>query len=120
MTDRQCFDTFADAMNAASEGSRSPDEEFSASSSGDHIIGIHYDGRGLTGSSFAVVGADCSGGYLNVSNSWNNRVSSTWNGCRAIRHFDGFNLIGTSETTFTPGGDLSYMDNRTSSIQYNP
>lgn len=82
------------------------------------VIGIHYDGRYQTGASFSVVGSNCAGGYLNVSWSWNNRISSTTNGCPSILHFDGANLVGSYEVTYSPGGTLTFMDNRTTSIQY--
>lgn len=114
----QCYSSFSDATTAAGGSTSTSSETSTMQSSGDSIIGIHFDGKRLTGDSFTVVGSNCAGGYLNVSNYWNNRVSSTWNGCPAIRHFDGFNIIGANETTFDPGGDLWYMDNRTSSIQY--
>lgn len=81
-------------------------------------LGIHFDGAGYTGASFTVSGDDCAGGYVNVSASWNNRVSSTLNGCPVVGHFNGQNLTGTSQTTTGGGGTLTYMDNRTSSIQY--
>lgn len=98
----------ADATPEQAEGS------LSASS----VIGIHYDGSSATGSSFSVSGSACTGGYLNVSAAWNNRVRSTINGCPAVRHFDGFNVVGTFQDTVGYGGNLTYMDRRTSSIQY--
>jgi hypothetical protein len=81
-------------------------------------IGTHYDGLGLTGSSFSVVGADCTGGWLNLSTTWKNRVSSTANGCPRIRHWDGDNLTGAWQDTLFGGGNLSSLDNKTNSIQY--
>ena len=88
--------------------------------SGDFPIGIHWDGPGLTGSSFTVVGSSCSGGWLNLNSLWINRVSSTENFCPRIRHFDGYNLTGSSEYTFYPGGNLGLLNNATNSIQYLP
>jgi hypothetical protein len=84
----------------------------------DFIIGIHYDAFNWSGNSTTVVGSDCSGGWLNVSNAWNNRIRSTYNGCPRIRHFDGYNLTGTVEDSYSPGGNLTFMDRNTSSIQY--
>lgn len=81
-------------------------------------IGTHYDGASLTGSSFSVVGSDCGGGWLNVNSSWDNRISSTWNGCPRITHFDGDNLTGAAESTYGMGGNLIGLNNRTNSIQY--
>jgi hypothetical protein len=83
-------------------------------------IGVHFDGAGLTGSSFTVVGSTCSGGWLNLSALWINRVSSTQNFCPVIRHFDGYNLTSASEDTLSPGGNLSSLNNKANSIQYLP
>jgi hypothetical protein len=86
----------------------------------DWAIGIHFDGPAYTGSSFTVVGADCTGGWLNLNSSWINRVSSTMHGCPRIRHFDGYNLVTPAETTLAPGGNLLTNNNKTNSIQYLP
>ena len=86
----------------------------------DWPIGIHFDGAGYTGSSFTVVGADCTGGWLNLNASWINRVSSTMHGCPRIRHFDGYNLTTPAETTLAPGANLTTNNNKTNSIQYLP
>jgi hypothetical protein len=86
----------------------------------DFAIGVHFDGPGYTGSSLTVVGADCTGGWLNVPAAWNNRISSTLNGCPRIRHFDGSNLVPPEQTTLAPGGNLLSLNNKTSSIQYLP
>lgn len=82
------------------------------------VIGTHFDGAGFTGASMSVVGSDCGGGWLNVSAAWNNRISSTLNGCPRVRHHAGANLTGTSETTYAPGGNLGALNNQTSSIRY--
>jgi hypothetical protein len=81
-------------------------------------IGVHYDGFDLTGSSLTVVGVDCLGGWLNLPSTWNNRISSTLNGCPRIRHYDGVNLGTPQETTFSPGGNLGALNNIASSVQY--
>ena len=90
------------------------------SATADWPIGIHYDGPSLTGSSLTVVGADCTGGWLNLPAGWSNRISSTMHGCPRIRHFDGYWLISPEETTLSPGGNLIALNNRPSSIQYLP
>lgn len=88
-------------------------------SAADWVIGQHFDGQNLTGSSFQVVGDSCIGGWLNLPGTWINRVSSTYNGCPLIRHFDGYNLTGTSASTVHPGGNLpAALNNKTNSIQY--
>jgi hypothetical protein len=83
-------------------------------------IGVHWDGPGLTGSSFTVIGSSCSGGWLNLNALWTNRVSSTQNYCPVIRHYDGYGLTGSHEDTYAPGGNLGFMNNATNSIQYLP
>lgn len=94
-----------------------PEAALAAAAASD-VIGIHYDGFNFTGSSFTVVGDSCIGGYLNLSSTWNNRVSSTWNGCPRVRHWDGYDLTGIAQTTLAPGGNLSTLNNKASSIQY--
>ena len=86
----------------------------------DWAIGVHFDGANLTGSSLTVMGADCTGGWLNLPAGWSNRVSSTSHGCARIRHFDGYWLVSPSEDTVWPGGNLGLLNNRPSSIQYLP
>jgi hypothetical protein len=81
-------------------------------------IGTHFDGASFTGSSFSVVGSNCSGGWLNLSSTWDNRVSSTLNGCPVITHYDGDNLSGAAEYTFGAGGNLINLNNKTNSIRY--
>jgi hypothetical protein len=102
----------------------SPDRDRALRTAGvaaqDVPLGIHYDGQGLTGSSFTVVGTVCAGGWLNLSSLWINRVSSTENFCPDIRHFDGYNLTSSSEDTYFMGGNLFLLNNRTNSIQYLP
>ena len=111
-TEPTCAATRTDALRQAGV-SLSP-------AAADHPIGIHYDGYGYTGSSLTVVGADCTGGWLNTPAGWSNRISSTMHGCPRIRHFDGYNLVSPEQTTLAPGANLLAMNNRTSSIQYLP
>jgi hypothetical protein len=87
----------------------------------DWAIGVHYDGAGFTGSSVTVVGADCTGGWLNLPANWNDRISSTLHGCPHIRHFVHANLTGPAQTTAEPGANLGpTLNNEVSSIQYLP
>ncbi len=78
-------------------------------------VGYHFDGLNYTGSYITVSGGVCGGGWLNLSWDWVDRISSTISPC-SVKHFDGYNLTGSVETTGT--ANLSYMDNRTNSIQY--
>lgn len=108
----------ADDMAELSPRDGATEKSNEVESTASAVIGIHYDGVSATGDSFSVTGSSCSGGYLNMAASWNNRIGSTVNGCPTIRHFDAYNKLGTSQSTTGYGGNLSYMDNRTSSIQY--
>ena len=81
-------------------------------------IAVHYDGANFTGSSITISGSTCSGGWLNLSFAWRNRISSTQNFCPQIRHFDGLNLTGAWQATFGTGGNLSTLNNKTESVQY--
>jgi hypothetical protein len=87
-------------------------------SGGTWIIGSHFDGFGYSGSSFSVEGSDCYGGYLNLTGWWANRVSSTINGCPAIRHYYWPDLGGSYETTSGFGGNLNALNNLSESISY--
>ena len=43
-------------------------------------LGVHYDGFNGTGSSIAIVGSTCTGGYWNTPTTWDNRISSPFTG----------------------------------------
>lgn len=94
--------------------------EAGARAASSEMIGVHFEGAGYTGSSFTVVGDDCTGGWLDLNAAWINRVSSTLHGCPRIRHFNGYGLTGTNQTTMAPGANLGALNNLTNSIQYLP
>jgi hypothetical protein len=79
------------------------------------VIAFHYMGANLTGSSLAVYGTACTGGYYNLPPGWDNVVTSTWSFC-TVDHYDGDNGGGTVET-IAGSGNLTYMDNRTNSAR---
>lgn len=119
-----CYSKFSDAMasiGVTDASSMSGPEDFTAeaSSASSFILGVHYDGSGFTSSSISVTGADCAGGWLNLTSTWRNRISSTSNGCYRIRHFDGPDLVGVWEDTVNTGGNLtSALNNKSESLQY--
>jgi hypothetical protein len=125
-THPRCHARFADAMadtgvrgaERLREGGSSSDLQAVAASSSTFVIGTHYDGASLTGSSISVVGSDCNGGWLNLSWSWKNRISSTANGCFRITHWDYDNLQGAWEDTLGFGGNLIGLNDKTNSVQY--
>lgn len=117
-----CYSTYAAAMRSLgvdTSGLRTVTPQ-SVAEAGllSSTIGTHYDGSGYSGASISVGGVDCSGGYINLSVDWRNRVSSTSNGCPRIRHFSGLNLTGSSQDTVSPGGNLTTLNNSADSIQY--
>ena len=79
------------------------------------VIGTHFDGLNRTGSSISIVGTDCSGGHVNLSAAWTDRISSTQNGCATVRFFDGFDKTGAWEDT---AFNLSALNNQANSIMY--
>lgn len=84
-------------------------------------IGIHYNGTGGTGSSITVVGSSCTGGYWNTPGWFDNKASSSYNGCYRLRHYDKPNKKGTVASTFGAGTTdniPSFMNNRTESVAY--
>lgn len=83
-------------------------------------LGTHYDGFGGSGSSITVVGGSCTGGYWNTPTSWDNRISSSYNGCAHLIHWDYPAKSGSSQSTYGSGttDNLSYMNNRTESVSY--
>jgi len=85
-------------------------------------LGRHYDGAGGTGSSISIVGSSCTGGYWNTPSAWDNRISSSYNGCAQLKHWDLPYTSGTVESTFGAGttDNLGFMNNRTESVSYHP
>ncbi len=83
-------------------------------------LGIHFDGANGSGSSITVTGAACSGGYWNTGSAWANRISSSYNGCGRLAHFDLPNKGGSVENTFGAGttDNLGALNNQTESVAY--
>lgn len=103
-----CFDEFDDMV-----------AYFDAGSDADYIIGTHYEHSNRNGSSFSVWGSSCIGGWLNVSPSWNDRISSTANGCYRISHWEDVGTSGARYDTYSPWGNIGgVMNDETSSISY--
>lgn len=95
-------------------------EDVAAASS--FVLGRHYDGFNGSGSSIAVVGSSCTGGHWNTGSSWANRISSSYNGCPTLRHYDYPNKGGGSQYTSGAGtiDNLGYMNNDAESVAYLP
>jgi hypothetical protein len=78
---------------------------------------VHFTGSNFTGSTLSIIGNTCSGGWLNMPTGWANVISSTSSAC-FVSHYDLYYLAGDSESTFNPGGNLFFLDNRTNSASY--
>jgi hypothetical protein len=125
----RCYPTFEEAMReegvaAWGDGASARAARLQGSGSGvallSFTLGTHYDltGFNAAGGSTSTVGTGCTGGWLNTSAAWTNRISSTANGCPTITHYDGNNLTGDAVSTGGAGGNLGTMNNRTNSIRY--
>lgn len=67
------------------------------------------------------MGAGCTGGYWNTGLAWANRISSSWNGCYRLRHYDGPNKSGASGDTVGAGSTHNVpaaINNKTESVAY--
>lgn len=128
----RCYATFAEAMLDASNGALTlptdvggsvvfTDESVALAVSS-FTLGIHYDGTSGTGSSISVVGSSCSGGHWNTGATWANRISSSWNGCGHLRHWDGPSKTGSYQTTSGVGttDNLTTLNNKAESVSYHP
>lgn len=126
----RCYLKFSEAVEDVTKGSIQlpentrgtilfKDARF-ASSFSSFTLGTHYDGYNGSGSSISVVGSSCTGGYWNTGISWRNRISSSYNGCTRLRHYDYANLGGASENTYGAGtiDNLGSLNNRTESVSY--
>ena len=129
MSDKTCFDTFAKAQFHATGGKLvlAPDAHGSVAfkagfdKRSTQTLGIHYNKKNGGGSSITVVGSGCTGGYWNTSSNWDNKISSSYNGCPRLRHYDKANLNGMfADTTGVGTTDNlpSFMNNKTESVQY--
>ncbi len=126
-----CFESFPEAIAEASDGAvrLAPGANGSvlfsypevARAVSSFTLGIHFDGRNGSGSSISVSGSTCSGGWWNTSSGWSNRISSSFNGCYRLRHYDDANRGGSYTDTTGAGAThnlASWMDNRTESVAY--
>jgi hypothetical protein len=130
MAPARCYSTFAEAIADASGGDVKLDRGTPASALwsdttlqallSDFALGTHYDGFNGSGSSVTVWGSSCSGGWWNTSAAWDNRISSSWNGCQRLRHYQNPNKGGNSQDTYGSGttDNLSTLNNDAESVAY--
>lgn len=130
LSESRCYRTLAEAMAAASAGSLTlpssikgdvlfSDREI-ALAVASFALGVHFEGASGTGSSITVTGSSCSGGWWNTGSSWANRISSSFNGCGRLAHYDLPNTGGAVENTYGAGStdNLGALNNRTESVAY--
>ncbi len=130
VSEPRCYPTFPEAVADASNGSiRIPAaskgdilfrDEAVAGAYSSFTLGTHYDGYNGSGSSISVVGSSCSGGYWNTGTTWRNRISSSYNGCGRLRHYDDPSKGGSYRDTYGAGttDNLGWFSNRTESVSY--
>lgn len=119
-----CFSSviLADTWAAAGSPAGLDSQSDGVSAASTFVLGRHYDGFNGSGSSIAVVGSSCTGGYWNTGSSWANRISSSYSGCPKLAHYDYPNKGGSYEYTYGSGtiDNLSFMNNDTQSVAYLP
>lgn len=120
VSEPDCFDTLAEAGAWAAVGpaDRSTSGLYMAGST--FTLGRHFDGFNGTGSSISIVGSSCTGGYWNTSSSWDNKISSSYNGCARLTHWDEPAKSGSFQHTYGAGttDNLSFMNNKAESVSY--
>lgn len=118
VSEPECFADEAAADVRALEGRESSSALSSAVSS--FVLGKHFDGFNGSGSSISVVGSSCTGGYWNTGSAWANRISSSYNGCYRLKHWELPNKTGASENTYGVGttNNLGSLNNRVQSVSY--
>ena len=66
------------------------------------------------------MGSSCTGGWWNTPTAWDNRISSSYHGCAALRHYDLPGKVGQVQLTTGVGTikNLTTLNNRTESVSY--
>ncbi len=129
----RCFDTFAEAiatathgevlLPAGTDGSVVFTDEEIAGPLASVVIGIHYDGSGGSGASVTITGAAgsaCVGGHWNTGTAWQDRISSSYNGCARLAHYALPNKGSFLENTTGVGTtkNLTVANNKVRSVSY--
>lgn len=125
LTKPDCFDSEAEAEQWAVVGVDHRLQSLGTSDNGVGVLssftlGRHFDGFNGSGSSISIVGSSCTGGYWNATATWDNRISSSYNGCARLTHWDYPAKSGQSQSTYGAGttDNLSTLNNKASSVSY--
>lgn len=117
-----CYPTLAEVLVELGEvpsfRSRSTVDVDAVVAAASTTLGVHWDGSNRTGSSITISGGTCGGGYVNLSSSWTNRISSTLNSCPSVVFWDGFDKTGSNESTNSASTNLGALNNASNSIGY--
>ena len=119
-SDETCYKEEPEISDVDAAGSGAASAQ---SSSRNVILGKHYDYFGYGGPSLTVVGkGSCAGGGITLTGGrWDNRISSTRNGCSVIEHYTysrPFVFSGAKQNTYGYGGNLNLVNNSVSGILY--
>jgi hypothetical protein len=129
MSDPVCFESFSEALEAATGHAIPPDtvggdvftDSVIGQMAGSYTIGIHYSGYNGSGSSISVVGSSCIGGWWNTPSAWDNQISSSYNGCAVLRYYDYPNAsgyLGYTSGVGTTDNLTAGANNKTESVKY--
>jgi Ca2+-binding RTX toxin-like protein/lysophospholipase L1-like esterase len=131
MSEERCYRSYGEvlaessATSAAAASLVSPTQASAEDLFAAGIIGTHYDGSSFDGPSISITGVDCLGGGLAFANGgqWDNRISSTLNGCPVILHWDEGEpgpppYGGDTEASVGKGKVLTRLSNRVTGITY--
>lgn len=125
LTKPDCFDSEQAAEHWASVGMSQRLQNLGIFDAGvgglsSFTLGRHFDGFNGSGSSISIVGSSCTGGYWNATATWDNRISSSYNGCARLTHWDYPAKSGQSQSTYGAGttDNLSTLNNKASSVSY--
>lgn len=113
-----CYPTLEEALSESGppiDALKGPESRSAALASS--TLAMHFDGRNNTGSSISISGTECSGGHVNLTSDWVNRIRSTANFCPTVKFFDGFDKSGDAEAT-SGIANLGPLDRRANSISY--
>lgn len=116
-----CYPTLDEALAASGppaavpESARARRTGVSASSV---TLATHFAALSLTGASISISGTTCGGGYVNLSSTWVNRISSTLNNCPSVVFFAGVDKGGAAEVTTIGSHNLGSLNDLSQSVSY--